>query len=98
MRGADDYEKEWNVGLYGEVRQAGLPIHDGSCMGAGVVPIWGEPPARVKQVDARSEVAIAWVCCHDAKLFPEDVGDGHVCMHTNAKLVTQGQPMDCLVL
>ena len=65
-------------------RQAGLPVHDSSCMGAGVMPIGGEPPARVKQVDARAEVAIARVCRHDAKLFPEDVCYGHVCMHTSS--------------
>lgn len=61
-----------------------MPVHDGSCMGAGVMPIWGEAPPRVKQVDAGPEVAIARVSCHDAKLFPEDVCYGHVCIHTTA--------------
>ncbi len=59
-----------------------LPVHDSSCMGTGVMSIWGQPPPRVKQVDGGSEVAIARVCGHDAKLIPEDVRNSHIC---NAK-------------
>ena len=67
-----------------DMKQASLPVHDGSCMGTGVMPIWGQSPPRVKQVDAGPEVAISWVCCHDSKLLPEDVCYGHVCTYANA--------------
>lgn len=63
-----------------------LPIHDGSCMGAGVMAIWGEAPPRVKEVDAGPEVAVARVCRHDPKLLPEDVRYRHVCKHATASV------------
>ena len=54
-------------------------------MGAHVVAVRGEPPARVKQVDGGSEVAVARVRSHDAKLIPEDVRNGHIC-HMRSKV------------
>lgn len=67
-----------------DVKQASLPVHDSSCMGAGVVAIRGQSPPRVKQIDPGPEVAVSRVCCHDPKLFPEDVCYRHVCKHASA--------------
>lgn len=80
-----------------DVKQASLPVHDGSCMGAGVMAIWGQSPPRVKQVDAGPEVAIPWVCCHDPKLLPEDVRYRHVCKHASAS-VRRGKQTGLLAL
>ena len=69
----------------GEVRGEESPVHDPCCMGTHVMAIRGEPPARVEQVDGGSEVAVARIRSHDAKLIPEDVRNGHIC-HMRSKV------------
>ena len=66
------------------------PVHDPCCMGTHVMAIRGEPPARVKQVDGGSEVTVARVRSHDAKLIPKDVCYGHIC-HMRSKVLQSKQ-------